>query len=154
MQTNETLDAGSVKLTGKLFVTLRNAAGETIAEQHVPNLVVTAGKAFIASRMAGAASNVMSHMAVGSNNTAESTAQTALLAQTAIVALTVAGGTPSSNQVTYTATFGAGVGTGTIAEAGIFNAASAGTMLARSIAVSLTKGATDTLTITWVVTVG
>jgi hypothetical protein len=119
--------------------------------QDVPNMVVTAGKAFIASRMAGTAAAVMSHMAIGSSNTAESTGQTALVAQTAIVGLTST--TPSSNQVTFSATFGAGVGTGTIAEAGLFNAASAGTMLARSTAVSLTKGATDTLTITWIVTV-
>lgn len=140
-----------IKVTGELFVELHSESGEVLASQHIPNMVVTAGKGFIASRMAGVASAVMSHMAVGSSNTAESAGQTALVAQTAIVALTST--TPSANQITYLATFGAGVGTGTIAEAGIFNAASSGTMLARSTAVSLTKGATDTLTITWVVTI-
>lgn len=140
-----------LKVTGELVVTLRDTDGNIKFEQRVPNMVVTTGKAFIASRMAGTASAVMSHMAIGSSNAAESTGQTALAAQTAIVALTST--TPSANQVTYIASFGAGVGTGTVAEAGIFNAASAGTMLARSIAVSLTKGATDVLSISWAITI-
>lgn len=141
----------TIKLTGRLHIELRDENGQLKAEQNIPNMVVTAGKAFIASRMAGTAAAVMSHMAIGSSNTAESSGQTALVAQAAIVALTST--TPSSNQVTYAATFGAGVGTGTIAEAGLFNAAAAGTMLARSTSVSLVKGITDTLTISWIVTV-
>jgi len=141
----------NIKLTGRLEITLTDEHGKLKAVQRIPNMVVTAGKNLIASRLAGTAAAVMSHMAVGSSNTAESLGQTALVAQTAIVALTA--GTASGNQVTYTATFGSGVGTGVIAEAGLFNAASAGTMLARSVGVSLTKGPTDTLTITWIVTV-
>lgn len=53
----------------------------------------------------------------------------------------------------YVATFGPGVGTAAITEAGIFNAASAGTMLARTAFPVINKGALDTLTLTWKVTV-
>lgn len=140
----------NLKLTGRLHIVLRDEHGNIKDEMEGPNIVVNGGKAWVTSRMDGTPA-VMSHMAIGSSSTAESATQTALLAETAIVALTST--TVSTNQVTYVATFGAGVGTGTVAEAGIFNAASAGTMLARSTAISLAKGATDVLTVTWVITV-
>jgi hypothetical protein len=139
------------KLTGKVHVTLTNEHGE-IVEQRATNLVVTTGKDFTASRMVGTASNIMSHMAVGSDNTAAAVGNTALGAELGRVALTA--GTASGNVVTYTATFGAGVGTGGIQEAGIFNASSGGTMLCRVVFAVVNKGANDTMAITWTVTVG
>jgi hypothetical protein len=139
------------KLTGKVHVTLTNEHGEVI-EQRATNLVVTTGKDFTASRMVGTASNIMSHMAVGSDNTAAAVGNTALGAELGRVALTA--GTASGNVVTYTATFGAGVGTGGIQEAGIFNASSGGTMLCRVVFAVVNKGANDTMAITWTVTVG
>jgi hypothetical protein len=51
------------------------------------------------------------------------------------------------------ATFGAGVATGAITEAGVFNALTAGTMLCRTVFSVINKGALDTLVITWKVTV-
>lgn len=141
----------NVKVTGRVKVQLFDESGQLKYEMEGPNAVVNTGDAFITSRMAGTSSAVMSHMAVGSNNAAVIGAQTTLGAETARVAL--ASTTPSSNTIAYVATFGAGVGTGTIAEAGIFNAASVGTMLARTVSVSLTKGATDVLTVTWTITV-
>jgi hypothetical protein len=139
------------KLTGKVHVTLTNEYGE-IVEQRATNLVVTTGKDFTASRMVGTASNIMSHMAVGSDNTAAAVGNTALGAELGRVALTA--GTASGNVVTYTATFGAGVGTGGIQEAGIFNASSGGTMLCRVVFAVVNKGSNDTMAITWTVTVG
>jgi hypothetical protein len=139
------------KLTGKVHVTLTNEHGE-IVEQRATNLVVTTGKDFTASRMVGTASNIMSHMAVGSDNTAAAVGNTALGAELGRVALTA--GTASGNVVTYTATFGAGVGTGGIQEAGIFNASSGGTMLCRVVFAVVNKGSNDTMAITWTVTVG
>ena len=96
----------------------------------------------------------MSHMAIGSGSTNPTDpAQTALATELGRVALGVAGGSPSANVVTYTGTFGAGVGTGSVTEAGIFNASSAGTMLCRVVFGVVTKGASDTMAITWTVTV-
>lgn len=139
------------KLTGKVHVTLTNEHGEVV-EQRATNLVVTTGKNFTASRMVGTADNVMSHMAVGSNNTAAAVGNTALGAELGRVALTA--GTATNNVVTYTATFGAGTGTGGVQEAGIFNASSGGTMLCRVVFDVVNKGANDTMAITWTVTVG
>ena len=138
------------KLTGKVHVTVTNEHGEVV-EQRAANLVVTTGKNFTASRMVGVASNVMSHMALGSNNTAAAVGDTALLGELGRVALTASSAT---NVVTYTATFGVGVATGGVQEAGIFNASSAGTMLCRVVFAVVNKGANDTIAITWTVTVG
>jgi hypothetical protein len=55
--------------------------------------------------------------------------------------------------VTYVATFSAGTGTGAVVEAGIFNAASAGTMLCRTVFAVVNKGVDDAMTITWQITV-
>lgn len=139
------------KLTGKVHVTLTNEHGEVV-EQRATNLVVTTGKNFTASRMVGTASNIMSHMAVGAGTTAAAVGDTALGSELGRVALTA--GTATNNVVTYTATFGAGTGTGAVTEAGIFNASSAGTMLCRVVFAVVNKGANDTIAITWTVTVG
>ena len=139
------------KLTGKVHVTVTNERGEVV-EQRAANLVVTTGKNFTASRMVGVASNVMSHMALGSNKTAAAVGDTALLGELGRVAL--ASSSATTNVVTYTATFGTGVATGGVQEAGIFNASSAGTMLCRVVFAVVNKGANDTIAITWTVTVG
>ena len=143
----------NVKVTGKLLVQLFDENGLLKEKREINNLVVTAGKNFIASRMTGAASAVMSHMAVGTGTIAPAAANTTLGAEIAgsRVALTTA--TTAANVVSYATTFNPGVGTGAVTEAGIFNDASAGTMLARTTFAVVNKGAADTLTINWTVTV-
>ena len=139
------------KLTGKVHVTVTNEHGEVV-EQRAANLVVTTGKNFTASRMVGVASNVMSHMAIGAGSNAAAVGDTTLQTELARVALTSS--TATTNVVTYTATFGVGVATGPVREAGIFNATPAGTMLCRVVFDVVNKGANDTIAITWTVTVG
>ena len=90
-----------LKLTGKLIIALN---GRTV--QEVDNLVVTAGKGYVASRIKDA-----------------------------------------------TATFGAGTGTGAVTEAGILNASSSGTLLCRTEFSVVNKGSSDSMTVTWTVTV-
>lgn len=140
-----------LKMTGELSIVVRDADGNIKEERHVPNLVVTSGKVYIASRMAGTASTVMSHMAIGTSNTTAVVGNTTLGVETGRVKLTTF--SPSSNTVTATATFPAGTGTGGIQEAGIFNAASAGTMLCRTVFPIVNKQAGDSIAITWVITV-
>lgn len=145
-------DTSDIK--GDLTITVYNPDG-TIKEQHdLKNLVVTAGKTWIASRMSSASAAVMGWIAVGTNNTAAAVTDTTLGTELTRVATTVSGGTPSTNTVTYVANFPAGTGTGALVEAGIFNASSAGTMLSRTVFTVVNKGASDTMTITWVITVG
>ena len=137
--------------SGILTIKVFHPDGTIKSETIVPNLVVLTGRTFIASRMANASSTVMSHMAIGSGTTAASASDSALQTEVARVALNVAGGTPSSNNITYSASFGAGVGIATIAEAGIFNAASSGTLLARSVFTGIVKGSGDSMDISWTI---
>ena len=146
----------NIKATGNLELVLTDALGNIKEKRNEKNLVVTTGKGFIAARMGSAASAIMSHMAIGTSATVESAAQTALITQAGIVALTSTSlitTTVSLDTVQYVATFGAGTGTGAIVEAGLFNAASAGTMLSRTVFSVINKGASDVLTITWKVTI-
>jgi hypothetical protein len=140
-----------IEMRGRVRLQLiRPDGSEEIRE--VDNLVVTSGKNFIASRMKDAVAAVMSHMAVGTGGTAPAVADVALVAEVARVPL---GSTAVAGAVvTYTASFGAGVGTGALVEAGIFNAAAAGNMLNRTTYAVINKGAPDILNVTWTVTVG
>jgi hypothetical protein len=133
-------------LKGKLAIALN---GETVKE--VDNLVVTAGKGFVASRMKDATTTAMTHMAIGTGSTAAAVSNTALGSQSARTTLTST--TVSGADVTYVDTFPAGTGTGAITEAGLFNASSSGTMLCRTVFDVVNKGASDSMTITWTVTV-
>ena len=134
-----------MEMKGRLTIALND---EIV--QEVDNLVVTAGKGYVASRMEGTSANVMSHMAIGSGTSAAAASDTALgneLARTALTSTNVSGA-----DVTYVDTFGAGTGTGAVTEAAILNASSGGTMLCRTVFSVVNKGASDSMTITWVVT--
>lgn len=141
----------SVILKGALKIVLADAQGNIKDEREVPNLVVTVGKNFIASRMIGTTDNIMSHMAIGTGTTAAAVGQTTLITEVGRVALT--SNVRTNNAIAYVATFPAGTGTGAITEAGIFNASSAGTLLCRTVFSVINKGAADTLGVTWTVTV-
>ena len=136
-------------LKGKVEVRLND---EVVRE--IDNLVVTAGKGFVASSMIKTTSNspaAMTHMAIGSNTTNPAAGDTALGTELGRVALT--SGTVSGAVVTYVATFPAGTGTGAVVEAGILNASSGGTLLCHTEFDVVNKGSADAITITWTVTV-
>jgi hypothetical protein len=141
-----------IKVTGNLNVVLMDSKGIVKETRTIPNLVVTVGKNFIASRMKDATATAMSQMAVGTNNTSPVAGDTTLGTELARVVLTST--TVSTNNVAYVASYPAGTGTGALVEAGLFNAGTAGTMLARTTYAVINKGASDSLTITWTVTVG
>ena len=89
-------------------------------------------------------------MGIGTSDTIATALNTALLGQTVRVGLSQS---VAAKVITYVATFGVGVSTGDIKEAGIFNAASAGSMLCRTTFPVVTKASGDSIVITWVVTV-
>lgn len=140
-----------LSVVGDVEVTVTDAHGKIKDHRKIKNLVVAVGKNWIASRMVNGTDAVMSHMAIGTGSVTPNTANTALGTQTARVALTSTSRT--NNQVTYSASFAAGTGTGAITEAGIFNASSAGTMLCRTIFSAVNKDILDSLTINWTVTI-
>lgn len=143
----------AIKMTGNLKLVLTDEHGNIKQEEEVKNLVVTVGKNYIASRMKDATATAMTHMEVGTGTTAAAVGDTTLQTAVASSRVTLTSTTVTTNSVAYVATFPAGTGTGALTEAGIFNAASAGTMLCRTVFSVINKGAADTLGITWTVTV-
>ena len=141
----------SIEVTGELKLTLTRPDGHVKHEVIIPNLVVTTGKNYIASRMKDASATAMTHMAIGTGSTAAAAGNTALGSEAGRVALTST--TVSTNNVAYVATFAAGTGTGAITEAGILNASSGGTLLCRTVFSVINKASADTLGMTWTVTV-
>ena len=139
------------KATGKLIVEIKNDKGVVVETREVKNLVVDDGLEFIASRMKDTTATAMSHMAIGTGSTAAAAGNTALGTEAARQALTST--TVTANAVAYVASFAAGTGTGAITEAGILNANSSGTLLCRTVFSVVNKGASDSMTITWTVTI-
>lgn len=143
-----------IKAKGALVVSLYDAQGNLKDERRINNLVVTTGKSYIAGVLGPTPPSLMNAMAIGTGTTAPAAGDTSL--QTEIgtrASLTVSqtGGTPT---VSYTATFGPGNGTGALTEAGLFNSASSGgTMLARTTFSVVNKGTSDTISITWSITI-
>ena len=147
-------DAEIMRAAGRVHIQVFGPNGELKEERKVKNLVVDDGLEHIANRLgASSPATRMSHMEVGTGTTSPAAGNTAL--ETAIsssrVALTTQ--TVSTNTVEYVGDFPAGTGTGAVTEAGVFNASSSGTLLCRTTFSVVNKGASDTLKITWTLTV-
>jgi uncharacterized membrane protein len=139
------------KATGKLTIEIKNEAGKVIDHREVNNLVVDTGLAYIAGRMKDATATAMSHMGIGTGAVAAAAGDTTLGTEAARVALTST--TVTANAVAYVASFAAGTGTGAVTEAGILNASSSGVLLCRTVFSVVNKAITDSMTITWTVTI-
>ena len=141
----------TVNVTGRLKIAHFDECGKEKDVREVKNLVVAVGKDIITSRLTGNTTAIPSHMAVGSSNTAATTAQTAL--GTELSRVTLDSSARTNNTIAYVATFPAGTGTGSITEAAILNASSTGDMLCRTNFNAVNKGAADVIVITWNVTI-
>ena len=121
----------NLELSGQVAIVLRDKDGNVKEERTEKNLVVTTGLNYIASRMKDATATAMTHMALGSGTTTAAAGQTDLVtllgSREALYSTTV-----TANAVAYVSSFEAGDATGAVTEAGIFNAASSGTMLCRT----------------------
>jgi len=146
----------AIKITGHLKAVLRDKFGKIKDIREVDNVVTTNGKYHIADQLASTHDeSEMSHMAIGTGTTAASASDTALESELDRNALTsrTQGSGASANTVVYVGDWAAGDGTGSITEAGIFNASSGGTLLCRQVFSAINKGASDTLQITWTLTI-
>jgi hypothetical protein len=136
-----------ISLTGQVVGEITRENG-TIEVFDVSNMVVDTGKTLMAARL-GNGSSYVTHMAVGTGNTAAAVGQTALVTETSTrVAVTP---TPGTKQIQFAASF-TGV-TATVAEIGLFSASTAGTMIARTVVGPYTLAAGDTISFTWTITV-
>jgi hypothetical protein len=114
-----------ITLTGDLDIKLYDENNNIKDSRFVPNLVVTAGKEYVANKLGYAGSsnmtmNAMSYLAIGTANTASAIGQTALIGEVMRSAITTT--TISGTNISYVATFAPITTAYTIQEAGIFNA--------------------------------
>lgn len=150
---------GPIKSNAHIYGTfnayLYGPDGELKDERHANNIVTADGEAWIIDCMLASpvSAGGMSHMAVGTDNTAATTADTTLGTELYRGALTTAGGSAgpggTADNIRYEITIASGSATGALVEAGIFAAAAAGHMLSRVVYAVINKGAADSLDITW-----
>ena len=142
----------NVKMHGTFTLTLVKANGE-VEVTHKDNLIVNAGFDLIADAIFNSTRpNPAKYISVGVDLTPVAATQTALVSQLGAREIATYTHTAGTKTVELTYTFTAGQCTGAIKEAGIFNALTAGTMLDRVVFPVVNKGANDTLTVTFTLT--
>lgn len=144
------------KLHGTWTKELWGPDGELKGRWVNSNVICTNGLEFLASFLnsaaAAASTFTMKYIAIGTNSSAESAADTALGTEVSRHTGTVS---YVSNRIyQIKATFATGSGTGAIVEYGLLSSNTAGTMLARDVESVINKGANDTLTVTAQITLG
>lgn len=142
-----------IKVTGHIWV-YKN--GELVSERD--NIVTTVGKNSLASLLnsASAGTSVVTHMGFGSGTNPVAVGDTIL--QTELVGngyarAAVARSNPSANVIQYVATLTGITATVTVQEAGLFNAATSGSLFAHQLTGAVTlSSSSDSLQVTWQVT--
>jgi len=145
-------------IKGHVKFVLRDKDGNIKQEYEHHNTITVAMDALVADQMSDGGEASIGYMAVGTSTgqTSASTALAALIAGSNNALTSTTQGTGGDdNDVIYVGDWAAGDGTGTITEAGLFNvAACTSGMMAYDDSMSIVKGASDTLTITWTITFG
>lgn len=139
---------------GVVTAVLTGPDGHQIVQE--ANTVVNVGLAFIASRMKDTTMAVASHIGVGTGTDPVTAAQTGLIGETARAALTsttLVTTNVTNDSIQYVTTFAPGIASVGITEAGLFNASSGPSMIARVKFDVINKGVLDTLTLTWKITI-
>ena len=150
----ENLPIHRLKPRGHFSIVCKDEKGNVKWKEEFWNLITTNGFDFVLDAIFQSTSRpgIMSHVAIGSGTTAAAVGDTALGSELARVAGTYAH-TDDTLIATLTGEFAAGTGTGTVAEVGVLNAASGGTMLARALlGTPRTKAALDSMTVTYTLT--
>lgn len=142
----------NIKATGHIKFELFDETGALKETKEIKNVVVTAGKNFLATWLTAAsqAGKFMEYIGLGTGTNAANASDTTL--QTELSTRSAGTLTPTSNVWQNIASFGPGVDTGAITESGIFSASTSGTMFARQTFAVINKGAGDTLQVTWQIT--
>ena len=143
-----------LRLKGQYFAVLYGPDGEIKASVSSPNVVTTNGKELLASYLNSAATsaqNTLKFIAIGTDSTAEAVGNTSLGSEASRHTGTVSYVSGAIYKVT--ATFAAGSGTGAIVEYGLYNTNTGGTLFSRNTDSVINKGASDTLTVTYQLTI-
>lgn len=139
-----------LNIEANCFIKLYDAQGNLKDSREIHNTVTTAGKNGVADQVIAAPTLAkMGWLAIGTGT------PSGTLLGAEVVRVAFDSKLRSGAVVTVIATFGPGVGTGAITEAGTFNIATANTVdmwMSASFGV-VTKAAGDTIVVTWTLTV-
>lgn len=143
--------AGDITPVGRLYLTKHSADGSVTEYGLVSTKVVTdAGVIYLRGILDGtnATGSVFKYHATGTGTTAESATQTALVTEVSsrVIGTQGAGGASNVYRTIGTVTYG---GTFAITEHGVFSAASAGTLLDRSVFAAINVISGDSIQFTY-----
>ena len=147
----------TIKMRGSIRMLLKNLMGEQVQEINVNNLLVTAGRAWILGQLESVNINTnltVSALAIGSNTNAPATSDTALgneVTRKTIATFSTSGLTNNPPSFQAQVSFATNEGNTTLAEVGLFNSASAGTMIAHATFTSFVKATSNTLAISYTI---
>jgi len=149
------MNGNSLELSGRYFVKLYGPDGALKHASHGHNVVTTVGKEFLASFLysaaVGASTFTAKYIAIGTGGSSESASDTGMGTEASRTTGTVSYLSGQIFQVT--ATFAAGAGTGAITEYGLFSSSTGGTLVSRDTESAINKGAGDTLTVVYQMTI-
>lgn len=151
-----------ITLKGKIRIEIENIYTHEKQVEEIENLIVTVCKTSIAQRLVGVDSpankvGTISYLGLGTSTTAANVADTQLTAEYFRKAVSTA--SYSTNVATFTTFFTTAEANGSINEVGLFgdnatSTANSGILYAhRILGTTKTKTSSDTLTITWSITV-
>ena len=146
-----------IRLKGALRIHLTDLQGVVLEERIINNLLVTAGRAWVLGQLETvnqATAQTVSYMAIGSNTNAPTTADTALGNEvTRLNIATFVTGGLTNNPPSWQAqvSFATNLANTTLAECGLFNSSSVGTMLAHATFTSFVKATSNVLNISYTI---
>lgn len=146
----------NVRITGAVMLELENVYTRKIQRIYYKNMFVTAGKVALARSFFDDNYGKITYAALGTSAVAPALGDTQLGTELFRKAISVR--SSSSNIFTAQTFFTTSEGNGTLREAGLFGdlatgVANSGTLFAH-VAISRTKSSSDTLTLSWTITVG
>ncbi len=146
-----------IRLRGSLEAVLFGPKGEEVNRVKVNNLLVTAGRAWVLGQLESVNINTaltISALAIGSSTVAPTTADTALgneVTRHTIATFTTTGLTNNPPSWQAAVSFATNEGNTTLAECGLFNSATVGTMIAHATFTSFVKATSNTLNISYTI---
>lgn len=150
-------------MKGSLRMALMNAqSGEVVKEWEIHNVVATAGRKWILQKIAGnysggsaaTDSSPINYIAIGTGTTAPATSDTALGSETtrkSVQNFTTSNLTSNPPSYQLECSFATNEGNTTLAEVGILNSSSGGTLLTHATYGTINKTTSNTLSISYTV---
>ena len=146
-----------LKLRGAIRMVLSDLEGRPLHEVNCQNLAVTQGRSWVLGQLESVnivTSQTISYLAIGSSTVAPTTGDTALNAEiirNAIGTFVTSTLTQVPPNFSALVSFATNQGNTTLAECGLFNSSSGGTMLAHATFSSFVKATSNILNLTYTI---